>query len=233
MLVEFVENPTKKRKKRKLSAYNRHVRKEMKAGKTMKQAARSWKGVGGAKKKTSSRKKSGVRKTSARNVDRLGRYRSRDTRKRDRFGRFLPGKTGAAGFPSVRTSPRGRFLHSNTFEMKGMPSKDTIMEIAMLGLGMIIGDKGIEQVEKLLVDNDKSDYVQYSGVAVAALTAFIIDRIPPQYRNIALGVAANAAKRAFSDLRAKFEITGVPGLYDYRRQAFNRANMYPRALGRG
>jgi len=30
-------------KKRKLSAYNKHIQKEMKKGKSMKQAAKSWK----------------------------------------------------------------------------------------------------------------------------------------------------------------------------------------------
>ena len=40
--------------KKKLSAYNRHVQREMKAGKTMKQAAKSWRQKTGASKKPKS-----------------------------------------------------------------------------------------------------------------------------------------------------------------------------------
>ena len=50
-------------KKRKVSAYNRHVGREMKAGKTMKQAAASWKGGGSTKVKRSS---GGTRKVAKR-----------------------------------------------------------------------------------------------------------------------------------------------------------------------
>ena len=54
----------KKRKtKRKLSPYNRHVQREMKAGKSMKQAAASWKG-GGVRKRVK-RKVAARRKTVA------------------------------------------------------------------------------------------------------------------------------------------------------------------------
>lgn len=47
--------------KRKVSAYNRHVGREMKAGKTMKQAAASWKK---GKKSTSTRRKTVTKKKS-------------------------------------------------------------------------------------------------------------------------------------------------------------------------
>ncbi|GAI75223.1 unnamed protein product, partial [marine sediment metagenome] len=53
--------------KRKLSAYNLHVRKEMKAGKTMKQAAKSWKGKSSTKqkrRKSTSKPKRSVNKTT-------------------------------------------------------------------------------------------------------------------------------------------------------------------------
>ena len=50
---------------RKLSKYNLHVRKEMKAGKTMKQAARSWKSSPKKKRtKSTSKPKRSVRKTA-------------------------------------------------------------------------------------------------------------------------------------------------------------------------
>lgn len=50
---------------RKLSKYNLHVRKEMKAGKTMKQAARSWKSSPKKKRtRSTSKPKRSVRKTA-------------------------------------------------------------------------------------------------------------------------------------------------------------------------
>ncbi len=57
-------------KKRKVSAYNRHVGREMKAGKTMKQAAASWRSRGKSKstakrsRKTTAKKKKGGRRGS-------------------------------------------------------------------------------------------------------------------------------------------------------------------------
>ena len=65
--------------KRKPSAYNRHVGREMKAGKTMKQAAASWKGGGASKTRSAPRKARKVarrttkRKTSKRSLT-LGGY---------------------------------------------------------------------------------------------------------------------------------------------------------------
>jgi len=49
------------KKKRKLSAYNRHVQKHMKAGRTMKQAAASWKSGGRSKYSIRSKVKRVVR----------------------------------------------------------------------------------------------------------------------------------------------------------------------------
>ena len=74
--------------KKKLSAYNRHVQKEMRAGKTMKQAARSWKSkkTGPTRKKASSPKKNTKRrKTIAKK------------KKRSRGGFRLPGGLGPKG----------------------------------------------------------------------------------------------------------------------------------------
>ena len=58
---------------RKLSKYNLHVRKEMKAGKTMKQAARSWKPSTKKKRaKSTSKPKRSVRKTPKKSKGRSG-----------------------------------------------------------------------------------------------------------------------------------------------------------------
>lgn len=57
MTVEKIAN-------RKLSAYNLHVRKEMKAGKSMKQAAKSWKKSPKRKRATTSKPKRSVKKTA-------------------------------------------------------------------------------------------------------------------------------------------------------------------------
>ena len=53
----------KKKTKKKLSAYNRHVQREMKAGRSMKQAAASWKS--GRKTSTRTAKRSTSRKTAS------------------------------------------------------------------------------------------------------------------------------------------------------------------------
>jgi len=103
LIVDIVDNP---RKKRKPSAYNRHVAREMKAGKTLKQAARSWKKSG----KTTGRKKvkrtSGVSTSRKRVQNTSGKLAKRSrslskTRPRDSKGRFLKGRTGAAGWHSI------------------------------------------------------------------------------------------------------------------------------------
>lgn len=59
------------KKKRKPSAYNRHVGREMKAGKTMKQAAASWKGKGKTRS-TTRRSSGGKRKVAKRKSVRRG-----------------------------------------------------------------------------------------------------------------------------------------------------------------
>jgi len=69
--------PPKKRKvKRKLSAYNRHVQREMKAGRSMKQAATSWRGGRKSSTKTvrrSTSRRTTPRRTSTKKVRRVGK----------------------------------------------------------------------------------------------------------------------------------------------------------------
>lgn len=64
-----------KKPKKKLSAYNRHVQREMKAGKSMKQAAASWSKKSGkpkAAKKASSKTRSSSKKTGGRTMAKGG-----------------------------------------------------------------------------------------------------------------------------------------------------------------
>lgn len=64
-------------KKRKLSAYNRHIQREMKKGKTMKQAAASWKR--GPRRRTVRGVVAGKARKAARRVARKIKRRSRNT----------------------------------------------------------------------------------------------------------------------------------------------------------
>jgi len=78
--------------KRKLSAYNKHIRKKVKAGATFMQAVRSWKG-----KKTKSRPKNKRKKykQQRRNIVRSNMPRRRTRRRRSRgFGGFSVGRIG-------------------------------------------------------------------------------------------------------------------------------------------
>ena len=63
----------KKKTKRKLSAYNRHVQREMKKGRSMKQAAASWKS--GRRSSTRTSKRSTSRRPSTRRTAKKGKVR--------------------------------------------------------------------------------------------------------------------------------------------------------------
>ena len=93
---------------RKLSAYNRHMSKEMKKGKTFKQAVSSWKGSSSTKKRKKTRRKTVKRKTRRR-VNTMPRRRRR-TRRRVASSTFMNTILGGAAAGIIQGMvPGGNF----------------------------------------------------------------------------------------------------------------------------
>ena len=120
------------KKKRKPSAYNRHVGREMKAGKTMKQAAKSWKGG-------SSTKKTRRKRTVAKNKN----YKSR--------AKGLIGKYGMAGL--AEDAAIG-YIGSNLLMSQGYPLESALpMTRVVQGLaGKVLNRRGKGRLEHGIID---------------------------------------------------------------------------------
>ena len=129
----------KKRKaKRALSPYNRHVQREMKAGKSMKQAAASWK-RGGKKSTSTSRLR---RKVSS------GRKRSVSRRAPKKVGK----KVGRGGFSQQKLFKLARMAamlgpHAGVWMSAGTPAEKASASVRLLsGFDMNTGQFDIQNL---------------------------------------------------------------------------------------
>ena len=110
----------RKKAKRALSPYNRHVQREMKAGRSMKQAAVSWKGGG----RKASPKRRSVRRTVARRVTR-------------RAPKKVGKKVGRGGFSQQKLFKLARMAamlgpHAAVWMSAGSPQEKATASVGLL-----------------------------------------------------------------------------------------------------
>lgn len=144
--------------KKKLSAYNRHVQREMKKGRSMKQAAASWSKSSGKPKAASTKKKSGSsrkRSSSKGGKSKLGRKGGFNTTKMFKYVRMAALAAPAVDF-AMRAEPIdtkvGRILRAYTGYDKwsGTFKPEALLQGYLPFLGATVATYGIPKLAGIL-----------------------------------------------------------------------------------
>lgn len=234
--VEILDNPRRKRRRvkqkakgsRRLTPYQKHVQKELKAGKTMKQAARSWRG----------RRRKKVKRTRGRYLPPESKYtRLKGSRPRDKFGRFKKGATGAAGWRRVERkihkAKRGRAKGKTiVYKVAGMKFTRTELKgFAKVIAGGIAADRIIPFIEEQLTTFGFP--MAGGGAIVLALLAAVFGKKQPKFRDICIGALAVSGANMVKNVEL-FKTSGISEILTRRAlPQYSRSTQIvsPRALG--
>ncbi len=194
-------------KKKKLSAYNRHVQREMNAGATMKQAARSWKSP--SKSKTKRKKSRGARKAQKSRIaarrpkSKIGRKVGRRDMVAKVVKRLGQAALAGGGIVAVREVMTRLIPY---LKAKWPTIKWEAISGDLVALGLLVG--GVYAAKRIkLLDANKAGYVLAGGGALLLATLFkqhvspkIQDVLRPQIAAPAASGATAGVGRVVDDL---------------------------------